>query len=155
MVALIPTLRIDQERAALASLTQSNFDLWNASLVCCLLPLAAVRMAAAAAEAALAAAPGGVLVTIAGGDKRNAIPRECSATIVVSGSCVQLVGGWAVLALRFSLSGRAHHRWQWLPGALHPGATQLVWCWCALPEHYQSNIARFALPGADAGVGAS
>lgn len=44
----------------------------------------AVRMAAAVAEAALAASPGARLCSIQGGDKRNAIPRECLATIAVS-----------------------------------------------------------------------
>ncbi|PSC67193.1 aminoacyl-histidine dipeptidase [Micractinium conductrix] len=43
----------------------------------------AVRMAAATVEAILAAAPTARLVSMHGGDKRNAIPRECSATVVV------------------------------------------------------------------------
>lgn len=43
----------------------------------------AVSMAAAAVEAALVAAPAARLVTMQGGDKRNAIPRECSALLAV------------------------------------------------------------------------
>eukprot|EP00887_Chlorella_sp_A99_P003745 scaffold7.g3745.t1 len=43
----------------------------------------AVRLTAALAEAVLAAVPGAALASIAGGDKPNAIPRECSATLVV------------------------------------------------------------------------
>lgn len=43
----------------------------------------AVRMAAATVEAVLAAAPDARLVGIRGGDKRNAIARECSATVAV------------------------------------------------------------------------
>jgi dipeptidase D len=43
----------------------------------------AVKMAADAAEAVLAAVPGSRLGWIRGGDKRNAIPRECTAAVVV------------------------------------------------------------------------
>ena len=50
---------------------------------CTLCPGNAVRMAAATVEAILAAAPTARLVSMHGGDKRNAIPRECSATVVV------------------------------------------------------------------------
>jgi hypothetical protein len=44
----------------------------------------AVRFAARIADAVLAAAPGSALAAITGGDKRNAIPREASATVLVS-----------------------------------------------------------------------
>ena len=44
----------------------------------------AVRLAAATAEAVLAAVPGARLVSLSGGDKRNAIPRECSVLLAVS-----------------------------------------------------------------------
>ncbi len=40
-------------------------------------------MAAAVVEASLAAVPATRLVSLQGGDKRNAIPRECSALLVV------------------------------------------------------------------------
>ncbi|KAL4434503.1 hypothetical protein ABPG75_000944 [Micractinium tetrahymenae] len=43
----------------------------------------AVRMAAATVEAGLAAVPAARLVDVRGGDKRNAIPRECSTTLAV------------------------------------------------------------------------
>lgn len=43
----------------------------------------AVKMAANAVEAALEAAPGARLVSVSGGDKRNAIPRECRASIIL------------------------------------------------------------------------
>ena len=43
----------------------------------------ALRLAAAVVEAALSAAPGARLASMAGGDKRNAIPRECSAQLAV------------------------------------------------------------------------
>lgn len=57
-------------------------------LACCVLlchaPAGnAVQMAAALADAALRAAPGARLASMAGGDKRNAIPRECSALLAV------------------------------------------------------------------------
>ena len=41
-------------------------------------------MAAAVVEAALAAVPEARLVSMQGGDKRNAIPRECTAILAVS-----------------------------------------------------------------------
>ncbi len=43
----------------------------------------AVRMAAVAVEKALVAAPNARLVSINGGDKRNAIPRECRAIVML------------------------------------------------------------------------
>lgn len=44
----------------------------------------AVRMAAATVEAVLAAVPAARIVGMRGGDKRNAIARECTATVAVS-----------------------------------------------------------------------
>jgi hypothetical protein len=44
----------------------------------------AVRMAAVVADAVLSAVPGARLCTMQGGDKRNAIARECRATLAVS-----------------------------------------------------------------------
>ncbi len=43
----------------------------------------AVRFAARIADTVLRAAPGAKLAGIAGGDKRNAIPREATATVLV------------------------------------------------------------------------
>jgi di/tripeptidase len=43
----------------------------------------AVRFAARIADTVLKAAPGAKLAGIAGGDKRNAIPREATATLLV------------------------------------------------------------------------
>lgn len=40
-------------------------------------------MAAATVEAVLAAVPASRLVAVHGGDKRNAIARECAATVAV------------------------------------------------------------------------
>lgn len=51
----------------------------------------AVRMAAAVVEHVLQAAPEARLVSLAGGDKRNAIPRECSALLAVQAGQVQAV----------------------------------------------------------------
>ena len=51
----------------------------------------AVRMAAAALEKALSAAPHARLVSINGGDKRNAIPRECRAVVVAPSEEVQAI----------------------------------------------------------------
>jgi dipeptidase D len=49
----------------------------------------AVRMAAVAVEKALLTAPNARLVSINGGDKRNAIPRECRAVVVVPSEEIQ------------------------------------------------------------------
>lgn len=43
----------------------------------------AVKMAAGIVEAVLSEVPGARLVSMAGGDKRNAIPRECFSTLAV------------------------------------------------------------------------
>lgn len=43
----------------------------------------AVRLAARVADAVMSATPGTRLAGIAGGDKRNAIPREAAATLLV------------------------------------------------------------------------
>ncbi|KAI3439136.1 hypothetical protein D9Q98_001544 [Chlorella vulgaris] len=53
----------------------------------------AVRMAAAVVEASLAAVPATRLVSLQGGDKRNAIPRECSALLVVPEGQMDAVQG--------------------------------------------------------------
>lgn len=51
----------------------------------------AVKMAATTVEAALEAAPGARLVSVSGGDKRNAIPRECRVFIIVPQDQVDVV----------------------------------------------------------------
>lgn len=43
----------------------------------------AVRFVGRVADAILAAAPGTALASVSGGDKRNAIPREAAATVLV------------------------------------------------------------------------
>ncbi|EFN51344.1 hypothetical protein CHLNCDRAFT_59267 [Chlorella variabilis] len=53
----------------------------------------AVAMAAAVAEASLAHVPAARLVTMQGGDKRNAIPRECSALLVVPADQLHMLKG--------------------------------------------------------------
>ena len=58
----------------------------------------AVRLAARVADAVIAATPGVRLARIAGGDKRNAIAREASATL--------LVRLRSVLQIPFPLEGR-------------------------------------------------
>ena len=59
-------------------------------------------MAAAVAEASLAHVPAARLVTMQGGDKRNAIPRECSALLVVGGMGLM---AWAVDILLHVFNG--------------------------------------------------
>jgi dipeptidase D len=43
----------------------------------------AVRFVARVADAVMAAVPGTALASVSGGDKRNAIPREAFATLLV------------------------------------------------------------------------
>lgn len=49
-------------------------------------------MTACVLDSLLAAVPGTLVCSVAGGDKRNAIPRECVVTVAVS-ACL-----WGVLA---------------------------------------------------------
>ena len=52
----------------------------------------AVVFAARAADAVLSGVPGARLAAIVGGDKRNAIPREASATLTVPAGAAHVAG---------------------------------------------------------------
>lgn len=69
----------------------------------------AVRMAALAVEKALLVAPNARLVSIRGGDKRNAIPRECRAVIMVPTEEVQILKN-AVAAVKNDFKAEYGHR---------------------------------------------
>ncbi|KAL4521319.1 hypothetical protein Ndes2437B_g08090 [Nannochloris sp. 'desiccata'] len=69
----------------------------------------AVRMAAVAVEKALVAAPNARLVSINGGDKRNAIPRECRAVVMVPTEEVQSLKN-AVAAVESDFKAEYGHR---------------------------------------------
>lgn len=60
----------------------------------------AVRMAAATVEAVLAAVPAARIVGMRGGDKRNAIARECTATVAVPAAEVDMAS--SCVACRFA-----------------------------------------------------
>lgn len=69
----------------------------------------AVRMAAAAVEKALRVAPNARLVSINGGDKRNAIPRECRAVIMAPTEELQTLKN-AVAAVESDFKAEYGHR---------------------------------------------
>ena len=65
----------------------------------------AVVFAARAADAVVSGVPGARLEAIVGGDKRNAIPREASATLTVPAGAANL---WVALAIdKMVVSGMA------------------------------------------------
>ena len=59
----------------------------------------AVIFAARAADAVVSGVPGARLEAIVGGDKRNAIPREASATLTVPAGAVRKTFLWKNLAV--------------------------------------------------------
>ena len=63
----------------------------------------AVRFAARIADTLLEAAPGARLVQISGGDKRNAIPREATALLLV---CFHTLS--PVMLLHYSIPHKVH-----------------------------------------------
>ena len=82
----------------------------------------AVKMAAITVEAVLQAAPGAKLVSLKGGDKRNAIPRECLALLILPTDQVDVVKS-AVLQIESELKSEYSPKEPELSVTLHTSSS--------------------------------